>query len=94
MPLTYGMGASGAPDRVCCISGQFWGLEVKREGKEPTAIQNRRMQEILDAGGLVAWGTADDIIPVIDRWLRKRAFGGYVNETETDVHAAPVVLRR
>jgi Holliday junction resolvase len=91
-PVTFGYGKSGAPDRVCCIGGQFWGLEVKREGKDPTPIQNRRMREIIENGGRVAWGTASDIIPVVQRWLTKRAFGGSFDEVQ-DVHAAPMVPR-
>ena len=92
-PTTRGFGASGTPDIACCIFGSFWGLELKREGKKPTAIQNLRMQEIVKAGGNVAWGTATDVIPILERWMRRRAFGSSINEIETDVHAAPLVLR-
>lgn len=93
-PVTYGYGKSGAPDRVCCIGGQFWGLEVKREGKEPTPIQNNRMKEIVENGGKVAWGTAANIIPVIDYWLRVRAFGGAINDVNLNPYAGPVQQSR
>lgn len=64
-----GFGQSGAPDRVCCIEGRFWGIEVKREGKGPTAIQQRRMDEIETAGGLAVAGTAEVVIRTIRGWL-------------------------
>ena len=67
---TFGMGKSGHADRVCCIRGVFVAIEVKREGKEPTAIQWRRMKEVTDAGGKAFWGTAAKVIPEL-----KAAFG-------------------
>lgn len=72
-PATFGYGSSGHADRVCCINGEFWSLEVKREGKKPTKIQELRMQEVAKAGGMVAWGTAEKIIDEIELWrLRRR----------------------
>ena len=71
-PTTMGYGASGAPDRACCIDGRFWGIEVKREGKGPTALQTRRMQEIEAAGGLAVAGTAEVVIGRIKAWLSKK----------------------
>lgn len=71
-PMTAGYGASGLSDRLVCIVGTFWGIEVKREGKEPTVLQNRRMNEIKAAGGNVAWGTADKIIGEIELWRAAR----------------------
>lgn len=68
-PATYGFGASGTPDRVCCINGKFVTIEVKREGKEPTSIQERRMAEIRFAGGIAFWGTADKVISEINVWM-------------------------
>ena len=66
-PATFGQGKSGVPDRVCCIRRQtspawFVAIEVKRPGKKPTAIQERRMQEITEAGGIAVWGTAEKVI--------------------------------
>ena len=67
-PTTFGFGKSGAPDRVCCYLGYFAGFEIKREGKEPTAIQNRRMKEIREAGGVAFWGTAEKVIKEFEDW--------------------------
>ena len=61
-PMTGGFGGSGHSDRVCCIDGIFVSIEVKREGKEPTPIQWRRIEEVEAAGGFAFWGTAAKII--------------------------------
>jgi hypothetical protein len=61
-PATFGQGKSGVPDRVCCIHGTFVGIEVKRPGKDPTAVQERRMGEVQQAGGIAIWGTAEKVI--------------------------------
>lgn len=73
-PATGGFGKSGCPDRLVCIrkvssaEGGFWGIEVKREGKEPTALQWERIKEIEKAGGKATWGTAERVIKEIERW--------------------------
>jgi hypothetical protein len=61
-PMTGGFGGSGHGDRICCIDGIFVSIEVKREGKEPTPIQWRRIEEVEAAGGFAFWGTAAKII--------------------------------
>jgi Holliday junction resolvase len=64
-PATGGYGASGHADRICCIQGMFFSCEVKREGKEPTVLQARRMEEVEKAGGFAVAGTAAVIIAFI-----------------------------
>ncbi len=60
---TFGMGGSGHSDRIVCFAGKFISIEVKREGKTPTPIQERRMKEVRAAGGIAIWGdNAKDII--------------------------------
>ena len=61
-PVMNGFGKSGVPDIVGCLNGKFFSIEVKREGKEPTPIQGRRMSEIWRAGGIAIWGTAKKVI--------------------------------
>ena len=73
-PATFGYGGSGTADRLVCICGFFWSLEVKREGKGPTALQLKRMAEVQKAGGHIAWGTAKMIIATIEKWRRERGF--------------------
>lgn len=61
-PGTFGFGASGAPDRCCCIGGKFVGIEIKREGAVPTPVQNLRMKTIRRAGGIALWGDSAEMI--------------------------------
>lgn len=58
LPYMAGRGKSGVPDILACIKGAFVAIEVKREGKQPTPLQWKRMDEIRQAGGWAFWGTA------------------------------------
>ena len=71
-PYTAGFGKSGVPDIVACLRGVFWGIEVKREGKSPTKLQQLRGDEIRAAGGQWVAGTANVVIPYINGWLDAR----------------------
>ena len=64
-PFMAGFGKSGVPDIIACIRGEFWGIEVKREGKLPTKIQRHRMLEIEQANGQSVAGTAKVVIDTI-----------------------------
>lgn len=68
LPFASGYGKSGVPDIVGCIDGCFVGIEVKREGKQPTKLQEERMKQIHMAGGRAFWGTAEKVIPEIKAW--------------------------
>lgn len=68
-PFMKGFGKNGVPDIVACYKGQFFSIEVKREGAKPTPIQLRRMKEITDAGGHTFCGTADVVKSAIRTWL-------------------------
>lgn len=70
---TGGFGKRGAPDILACLDGVFVGIEVKREGKEPTPIQHKRMAEIMHAGGLAFWGTAKKVVEEIVVWRARNA---------------------
>ena len=72
MPLMAGYGKSGVPDIMGSLCGACFGIEVKRPGKEPTAIQDRRMKEIRSAGGHAVAGTAEVVIHVLRDWLSVR----------------------
>lgn len=61
-PATYGFGKSGTPDIVGCLRGHFFSIEVKREGKEPTKLQELRMTAIRTNDGTAVWGTAEKVI--------------------------------
>ena len=51
-PATHGFGRSGVPDIITCIRGQFLGIECKAGKNTPTALQQKEMQSIRDAGGV------------------------------------------
>lgn len=72
-PVMTGFGKGGVPDRVACIDGVFWGIEVKREGKMPTERQSTRMNEIRAAGGQATWGTAWKVCSEINSWRELKA---------------------
>lgn len=71
-PAMNGFGKSGVPDIVVCLDGYFIGIEVKRENKKPTPIQERRMAEIRKAGGVAFWGTAAKVIFELEEWRAKQ----------------------
>lgn len=51
-PMTHGFGRSGVPDIICCVQGKFLGIECKAGNNKPTALQEKEMQAIRDAGGI------------------------------------------
>lgn len=71
-PYMAGMGASGVPDYCLCLIGAYWSLEIKRPGKKPTPLQERRMREVCRAGGHAVAGTAEVVIVELRRWLAAR----------------------
>lgn len=71
-PASYGFGASGTSDRLCCILGTFWAIEVKREGKLPTKLQAIRINEVRAAGGQATWGVAFKVKNEIESWRQRR----------------------
>jgi hypothetical protein len=50
-PNTHGFGRSGVPDIICCVHGKFLGIECKAGKNKPTALQEKEMQDIRNAGG-------------------------------------------
>jgi Holliday junction resolvase len=51
MPVSNGMGRHGIPDVVACYKGHLLGIECKAKGGKTTALQERELQRIRDAGG-------------------------------------------
>tara|TARA_R110000822_G_scaffold36783_4_gene103356 strand:+ start:877 stop:1158 length:282 start_codon:yes stop_codon:yes gene_type:complete len=51
MPATGGYGNSGAPDFLCCAKGKFIGIEAKAGKGKTTALQDKNLREIEEAGG-------------------------------------------
>ena len=63
-PVQTGYGQQTV-DIIACINGVFWGLEIKREGKLQTKRQLEHANNIMKAGGHIAWGTANKVIAKI-----------------------------
>jgi Holliday junction resolvase len=51
MPSTGGYGSSGVPDIITCYEGRFIGIECKANGNKPTALQQKNLQDIINAKG-------------------------------------------
>lgn len=51
MPIGTGYGNSGVPDFLCCVNGHFLGIEAKAGKGTTTALQDKNIQQIKDAGG-------------------------------------------
>lgn len=72
-------GTVGTPDLLACYRGQFLAIECKagdpsKKAHEPTAMQLKRLDEIVTAGGhaLVMWPggrSASDVLDLIDEIL-------------------------
>ena len=68
-PATFGMGRSGVPDIICCFQGRFLAIECKAGNNKPTALQERELSAIAEAGG-DAFVINENNIPVIELWIR------------------------
>jgi hypothetical protein len=51
-PATHGFGRSGVPDIICCIKSLFLAIECKAGKGTTTALQDRELKRISDAGGV------------------------------------------
>ena len=62
---------AGIPDFVGCDKGRFFGVEAKKPGGKPTALQLMQKEKILAAGG--AWFLVDgmDSIQIFVKWLKE-----------------------
>jgi len=60
-PVTGGFGRSGVPDIVCCINGNFIGIECKAGSNKPTPLQSKNLEDIRAAGGFAFIANEDNI---------------------------------
>lgn len=68
LPATHGYGASGVPDIIACISGRFVGIECKAGKGKTTALQEKNLNAITQAGGLsvvVNEKNVDDLLTIL-----------------------------
>lgn len=68
-PATGGYGRSGVPDIVCCFHGRFIAFECKAGKNMVTALQNREILAIQDAGGM-AFVIQEDNIDLVSGVLK------------------------
>ena len=60
-PAANGFGRAGIPDVIACINGQFIGIECMAASKQPTALQQRELDNIEKAKGTGLLVNADNI---------------------------------
>ena len=68
---TGGYGYSGIPDIIGCFEGNFFGIECKAGKNKTTALQQRNLAQIKEAGGLACVCYEDDIGLVVE-YVTKR----------------------
>jgi pantoate kinase len=51
MPIGSAFGNSGVPDFLCCVCGQFLAIEAKAGKGRTTALQDKHLADIEEAGG-------------------------------------------
>ena len=70
MPATGGYGRSGVPDIVGCANGKFFAIECKASAdKKPTALQQKELDHIEEAGGFTFIVCDDRTVKHFEVWL-------------------------
>ena len=62
MPVTGVFGTSGAPDFLVCLNGRFVGIECKAGKGKPTALQEKNLHDIAQAGGQALVINEDNVL--------------------------------
>lgn len=70
-PVTGGFGGSGVPDICGCYYGRFFGIECKAGNNKPTPLQEKNLQEIIEAGGIAVVVNEGNIHRVRDYLMGK-----------------------
>jgi Holliday junction resolvase len=60
-PAANGYGRTGIPDVIACVGGHFVGIECKAGSKQPTALQQRELDNIEETEGTGLIVNADNI---------------------------------
>jgi Holliday junction resolvase len=71
-PMTGGYGKSGVPDIIACYRGRFFGIECKAGKNKPTALQEKNLRDISEAGGSSTVVNEDNMYGVME--YMKNAF--------------------
>jgi len=69
MPPGMGLGRSGIPDIIGCYNGRFIAIECKAGKGKTTALQERELQLIKDAGGFIFVAREDNLEEMEGRLL-------------------------
>lgn len=70
MPMGTGYGNSGVPDFLCCIKGKFLAIEAKAGKGIPTALQEKNIRDIENAGG-DAWVVRETNIENFETYIKE-----------------------
>lgn len=67
MPPANGFGRAGIPDIIGCMQGSFIAIECKAGKGQTTALQERELQRIKDAGGFAFVAREDNINELLEK---------------------------
>lgn len=71
-PVQTGMGARTL-DFLVCYRGKFFGIETKKEGGQPTKLQEVCMRKIQASGGECVVIDSVDKADFLEHWMRTHA---------------------
>jgi Holliday junction resolvase len=73
-PMQNGMGRAGIPDIIGCLEGQFLGIECKAGRGTTTALQERELTRIQNAGGYALVVNEENINQLweIKEWIQNK----------------------
>ena len=74
MPPANGFGRAGIPDIVACMNGHFIAIECKAGKGTTTALQDRELNAILNAGG-TTYIARESNLNELQQLLREKASG-------------------
>ena len=74
MPPANGFGRAGIPDIIACMDGHFIAIECKAGSGKTTALQERELNRIHNAGG-TTYIARESNIDELQRILREKASG-------------------
>jgi Holliday junction resolvase len=74
MPPANGFGRAGIPDIIACIDGHFIAIECKAGKGQTTALQDRELNAILNAGG-TTYIARENNIDELQQLLRHKTSG-------------------
>jgi hypothetical protein len=63
-PVAGGYGSAGIPDVIACYMGKFIAIECKAGKGKTTALQDRNIAQIKDAGGFAIVVNEENLIDV------------------------------